>query len=188
MRLSHFASALLTFSLGLCCAQPALARMDTPPGAGGDPNMVIYLGNIPVRGQQNITRTLQAIKVALTLPYSNDPKMADVMVCRLEDKAGSHVKQELICGTNRVLSQERAARQVAMTLATAQHSQGAVCADAGCYEAVFDALNTVIEQTSSHYLHTTVDGAALRGLLQQLQPPEYEVPVQVAAPAAASKQ
>lgn len=188
MRLSHFAYALLTFSLGLCCAQPALARMDTPPGAGGDPNMVMYLGNIPVQGQQNITRTLQAIKVALTLPYSNDPKMANVMVCRLEDHAGSHVKQELICGTNRLLSQQRAALQTSVTVAAAQNSGGATCVSARCYEAVSEALNTVIAQTSGHYLHTTVDGAALRGLLQQLQPPEYEMPVQIAAPAAASKQ
>lgn len=174
--------------LGLLCGTSALARMDGGPAAADDPNMVMYLGNVEVRGQQNITRTLQAIKVALSLPYSTDPKLANVMVCRLEDAPGSHVKQELICGTNRVLSQQRAALQAAMTAALAQNGNGATCADSRCYEQVFAALNQVIRTTSDHYLHTTVDGPALRGLLQQLQPVEYEVPVPVAAPAAASKE
>ena len=174
--------------LGLLCGPSVLARMDGSPAVADDPNMVMYLGNVEVRGQQNITRTLQAIKVALTLPYSSDPKLANVMVCRLEDQAGSHVKQELICGTNKVLSQQRGALQAAMTAALAQNSRGANCSTSVCYESVLTALNPVIRSTADHYLHTTVDGSALRGLLQQLQTPVYEIPVQVAAPAAASKE
>ncbi len=97
---------------GALCALPVMARMDGGPAATEDKNMVMYLGNVQVRGQEKITKTLQAIKVALDMPYSNDPKLADMMVCRLEEKAGSHVQQILICGTNHILSKQRAAMQL----------------------------------------------------------------------------
>lgn len=193
MRPSRILAASLALSLGLSCTLPAQARMDGKTPAADDPNMTMYLGNIEVRGQKNITRTLQAIKAALTLPYSNDPKLANVMVCRFIDQAGSHVKQELICGTNRVLAQQRSALHAAMTVATAQNSgPGASgCLSSSCYEAVFAALDQVIEQSSGRYIHTTVDGAAMRSLLQQIPMPSYQVlvpvtPTETPAPAAAS--
>ncbi|MFI4920956.1 MAG: hypothetical protein ACHQAZ_04865 [Gammaproteobacteria bacterium] len=181
---------LLVAGFGILCALPAMARMDGGPAASEDKNMVIYLGNVEVRGQNKITQTLQGIKVALAMPYSNDPKLADMMVCRLEDKAGSHVQQILICGTNRLLSQQRASIQSAFTAAAAQNNGtlGTSCMTAGCYQAVFDALNDVIDRTSGHFLRTTVDGTALRSLLQQVPTPAPEEATAEATPAAATKQ
>lgn len=169
-----YLSAMTIF--GMLCAMPAMARMDGGPTGSEDKNMVMYLGNVAVHGQYKITKTLQAIKVALAMPYSNDPKLADMMVCRLEDKAGSHVQQVLICGTNRLLAQQRASLQSAFTLAAAQHQPqgGGGCTTADCYKAVFDALNDVLDRTSGHFLHTTVDGSALRNLLQQVPTPAPE--------------
>lgn len=168
---SLYISAII--GLGALCALPAMARMDSGPTPTGDKNMVMYLGNVQVRGQEKITQTLQAIKVALTLPYSNDPKLADVMVCRLEEKAGSHVQQILICGTNRILSKQRSVIQSTMTMASFQNSApgAASCTGGSCYQAVFDALEEVTMNMPGHYLKTTVDGPALKGLLQQVATP-----------------
>ena len=113
VRPSMYLSAMTIF--GMLCAMPAMAHMDGGPAGSEDKNMVMYLGNVAVHGQYKITKTLQAIKVALAMPYSTDPKLADMMVCRLEDKAGSHVQQVLICGTNRLLAQQRASLQSAFT-------------------------------------------------------------------------
>jgi len=181
-------SMQLTGILGLLllAAAPAMANMDGGTPSAEDNNMVIYLGNVEVRGQEKITRTLQAIKVALTMPYSNDPKLANVMVCRLEDKAGSHVQQELICGSNRILAGQRAALQSTFTVAAAQNSGpgSTSCTTGTCYQAVFDALNETMESMPGHYLHTTVNGTAFRGLLQQIPMPKYEMPVPQASPQA----
>lgn len=173
MRINRSACIFGIFGLGALCALPAMARMDGSPSATEDKNMVMYLGNVEVRGQEKITKTLQAIKVALAMPYSNDPKLADSMVCRLEEKAGSHVQQILICGTNRILSKQRSVIQSTMTMAAAQNSApgAASCMGSGCYQAVFDALEEVTMNMPGHYLKTTVDGAALKGLLQQVATP-----------------
>lgn len=187
MKSRHVPFAFLTFCLGLLSTVPAQARMDGPTTAG-DQNMVMYLGNVEVRGQEKITRTLQAIKVALTMPYSDDPKLANMMVCRLEDKAGSHVQQILICGTNRILSKQRDAMQMHMTAAVMINSHGGPCTSIECYSGVFDELNETLDSMPGHYLKTTVDGSALRGLLQQVPVRAPDAPTAVAAPAAASRQ
>lgn len=112
-----FVFTILIAALGL----PLTVVANSDPAPGGatpqtaqDDNAVMYLGKIQVRGEKNIVKTLQAIKVGLEMPYSNDPKLANVVVCRLEDQAGSHVKQWLICGTNRTLAQQREAFHIAM--------------------------------------------------------------------------
>lgn len=181
-----FISVIAT--LAILCALPAMARMDGGPVGSEDKDMVIYLGNVAVRGQYKITETLQAIKVALAMPYSNDPKVADMLVCRLVDKAGSHVEKVLICGTNRILAKQRTALQTAYAIAVAQNSHGTNCMSSGCYEAVFDALNDVIDQTSGQYLHTAVDGAALNNLLQKVPMPAPGETTVERAPTAATKQ
>jgi hypothetical protein len=168
------------------CALPAMARMDGSPTVTEDKNMVMYLGNVEVRGQEKITKTLQAIKVALDMPYSNDPKLADVMVCRLEEKAGSHVQQILICGTNRILSKQRAALQMHMAVAVTLNSHGGPCTSIDCYSGVFDELNETLDSMPGHYLKTTVDGSALHGLLQQVPYPPKATPDEEKAPAAAT--
>lgn len=184
MKTRNSLQLLLVAGFGILCALPAMARMDGSLTGNQDKNMVIYLGNVQVQGQVKITQTLQAIKVALTMPYSNDPKLADMMVCRLEDKAGSHVQKVLICGTNRLLAKQRAGLQTAFSVAAAQNSGGANCVSAGCYQAVFDALNDVIDRTPGHYLKTTVDGSALTHLLQQVSMPAPEETTVEQAPAA----
>ena len=147
MRISRSTCLMgLIICSALLCALPAMARMDGSPTATQDKNMVMYLGNVEVRGQKNITKTLQAIKVALDMPYSNDPKLADMMVCRLEEKAGSHVQQILICGTNRILSKQRAALQMHMTAAVLINSHGGPCVSIECYTSVFDELNASIDE------------------------------------------
>lgn len=173
--------------LGLACASPAPAqlRMDGPQDQGP----VMHLGEVEVHGQENITRTLQAIKVALTMPYSNDPKLADVMVCRLEDAADSHVKKELTCGTNRTLAQQRGALQSNITTAAAQNTtsgpKGTGCFDSSCYEQVFAQLSETLATLPGHYLKTSVNGSALRTALQSVpMPTPAQAPV--AAPAAAT--
>lgn len=175
---------------GMLFALPTLARMDGGPAGNEDKNMVMYLGNVAVHGQNKITQTLQAIKVALTMPYSSDPKLADMMVCRLEDKAGTHVDKVLICGTNRLLAKQRDALQSAFAVAAAQNNGtgSASCLTAGCYKAVFDALNDVLDRTSGHFLKTTVDGSALNHLLQQVATPAPEDATAEEIPAAATKQ
>ncbi|MGH8292987.1 MAG: hypothetical protein ACRESA_05885, partial [Gammaproteobacteria bacterium] len=56
-------------------------------------NIVLHLGKIKVKGQKQIIKTLQAIKVALNQPESSDPKLQNVVVCRLTNDIGSHANQ-----------------------------------------------------------------------------------------------
>ena len=186
MRSNRSLAACLVFGLGLACASAATARMhlDGPI----DQNQVMHIGEVEVHGQQNITRTLQAIKIALTMPYSNDPKLANVMVCRLEDTADSHVKKELICGTNRTLALQRGLIQANVTAAIAQNSAPGTgsCMTSGCYSAVFAQLSETLSNLPGNYLHTTVNGSALRTALQNVPMPQPDAPAPVAAPAAAS--
>ena len=138
-------------------------------------NATMYLGKVEVHGEANIVKTLQAIKVGLEQLYSNDPKLANVVVCRLQDQAGSHIRQWLICGTNRTLSQQRAALHIAMDAAvTAGSSVGesATCMSSACYAQVFAVLNETLNSLSGHYLQTGVNGSALHGLLEKIPYPE----------------
>ena len=190
MRTRHILQVLGIAALGLACTVPAIAqlRLDGP----ADDSTVMHIGEIEVHGQQEITRTLQAIKVALTRPYSNDPKLANVMVCRLEDAPGSHVQQQLVCGTNRILSLRRSSLQSNYTAATAQNTvngpKGTGCYNDSCYTAVFEQLNETIATLPGHYLDQTVNGPALRKALKDTPMPAADAPTATpnAAPAAAS--
>lgn len=138
--------------------------------AAQNDNSYIYLGTVKVTGQKQIVATLQAIKVGLKMPYSSDPKLANVVVCRLVDEADSHIKQWLICGTNRVLGTQRDALHLAMDVAvTAGASTGSAnCVSAARYTRVFAALDQVLSSQRGNYLHTLVNGAALHRLLEQI--------------------
>lgn len=192
MRISIPLQTLSIIGLGLLCALPAFARMDGGPAGGQDQGATLHLGEVEVHGEQQITRTLQAIKVALTMPYSNDPKLANILVCRLEDSAESHVKKVLICGTNRTLAVQRGIIQSNYTVATAQNTttspKGTGCFDSTCYSAAFAQLNETLDSLPGHYLHTTVNGPALRNALQNVPMPAPDASTAVAAPAAATKQ
>ena len=188
MKTRHILQLFATAALGLACALPATAnmRMDGPADLGA----VMHLGQVEVHGQKEITETLQAIKVALTRPYSNDPKLANVMVCRMEDEAGSHIKQELVCGTNRTLSLRRSSLQSSFTAASAQNTvngpHGVGCYNDSCYTEVFTQLNETIATLPGRYLDQSVNGPALRKALSDTPMPAPDAPTAVAAPAAAT--
>ncbi len=187
-----FIFTLLIAALGLPLA--VAADSNTAPGDATsqttkDDNATMYLGTIQVHGEKNIVKTLQAIKIGLQLPYSNDPKLANVVVCRIEDQAGSHIKQWLICGTNHTLSQQRAALHTAMFASVAAGSQsGSTCTSSGCYEQVFAVLNATLNSLPGNYLHTSVNGPALHALLEKIPyPPGYApAPASTTAPAVPS--
>ena len=190
MRTQHVLQVLSFAALGLACAMPATAqlRMDGP----ADDGTVMHIGAVEVHGQKEITQTLQAIKVALTRPYSNDPKLANVMVCRLEDAPGSHIKQQLVCGTNRILALRRNSLQSSFSAATAENTvngpKGTGCYNDSCYTSVFEQLNETISTLPGHYLDQTVNGPALRKALKDTPMPTPDAPAVSpdAAPAAAS--
>lgn len=151
-------------------------------------NTYIQLGKVKVIGQKQIIATLQAIKVGLDMPYSSDPKLANVVVCRLVDEAGSHIKQWLICGTNRILGQQRDAIHLAMDAAvTAGSSTGSAnCTSGACYTRVFAVLNATLNSQPAGYLHTLVNGSALHALLEKIPYPTPAPPA-TSAPAAGSR-
>lgn len=177
MRLARPLSVIIGF--GILCALPsALWADDGTPGAKQDDAEVMYLGNVEVHGQTMITKTLQAIKAGLDMPLSTDPKLADVVVCRLEKKVGSHITETLICGTNRNLARQRYNLQTAFDLAAAHSGSlqdpsafADLCSSGGCYSDAFGAFNSFIDGMPRHFLYTTVDGTAFRKLLKQVPMP-----------------
>lgn len=187
---------LISLSLTALLSLPFLVNAVAEPAQGYGANKVsrndnayIYLGKVKVSGQKHIIATLQAIKVGLQMPYSSNPRLANVVVCRLVDEAGSHVKQWLICGTNRVLSQQRDALQIAMDAAvTAGSSTGSAnCISGACYERVFSELNVTLNSLPGNYLHTLVNGAALHALLDKIPYPEPYSSSPKLAPAATTR-
>ncbi len=169
-------------------ALPGHTQDNAQTQAAQDSNAVMYLGKVEVRGQQKIIKTLQAIKVALREPYSTDPKLANVMVCRLQDEAGSHIKQWLICGTNRNLSANRENLQTAMTSVAAQNtgsnqdnSMGACMGN--CTTATTQVLQETVNGQPGQYLHTLVNGSEFRSLLRRIPSPAAQQAPTSAPPA-----
>ncbi len=168
---------LLLLAIVLCLPESVAANSspqeNTSNQAKQNDNATMYLGKVEVHGEANIVKTLQAIKVGLEQPYSNDPKLANVVVCRLQDQAGSHIRQWLICGTNRTLSQQRAALHIAMDAAVTAGSsvEGATCMTSACYAQVFAVMNETLNSLPGHYLQTGVNGSALHGLLEKIPYP-----------------
>lgn len=174
----------LAIMLSLACAAMATgsAQHNTQGQAVQNDDMVMYLGKVEVRGEKNIIKTLQAIKVGLRQPYSTDPKLANVVVCRLEDEAGSHLKQRLICGTNRILAANRNALQTQMIAAASDTDQpndpgdpgSLTCMSSSCYETEFLILNETLNDQPGHYLNTLVNGPAFSSLLRKIPYPASE--------------
>ena len=150
-----------------------------------DSNAVMYLGKVEVSGQKNIIKALQAIKVGLREPYSTDPKLADVVVCRLEDEAGSHIKQWLTCGTNRNLAANRDNLHTAMAVSAQDSndpgSMGMCMTD--CYTQVFSTFRETLNSQPRQYLHTLVNGPGLRSLLERVPYPAAQQSLTAAPPA-----
>lgn len=150
------------------------ASQGAAAAAQSDKNMVIYLGNVKVTGEKKIVEALQAIKIGLQLPYSSDPRMANVVVCRLVPVAGSHIKKWLICGTNRKLAAQRDAMHLAMSMAISENVNSLTqCISNRCYNAVFSAIKSVLGGQRGEILHQQVNGTAVENLLRNIPYPAW---------------
>lgn len=151
-------------------------------GGGAETPSTIYLGSVAVGGKAHILEALEDIKIALEQPLSNDPKLADVVVCRITDDIGTHAKQLLICGSNKVLAQDREVLQTSMTTALADvdapsggdNPKGAstACASGSCYEDSLSILNQSLTAQRRHYMKQQVNGASLKALLAKIPYPQ----------------
>ena len=157
--------------LGLALAAPLAASGDDQPK---QETTVMYLGKTPITGDRNIFLTLQSIKVALKRPVSSTASEADKVVCRI-NKSMADALTYLDCDTNRRLTQQRDAAQMAYLQAVGRAGKPASQAgfDANTQMAqdsrvVFESL---IDDQPNHRLHIPVNEGALRKLLDSLPMP-----------------
>jgi hypothetical protein len=179
--------ALRSLALAALLAAPGLALADDPlmsdkiNGSSNEP-ATIYLGDIAVGGQRQIYEAMQDIKLALEQPLSTDPKLANVVVCRIADDIGSHAKQLLICGTNAVLNKNKEILQTTMSNSLndtdqplggdAHGGSSSACSNIGCYEDTLSILNESLSKTRKHYMKQQVNGASLHALLAKIPYPK----------------
>jgi hypothetical protein len=135
-------------------------------------------------------QALQAIKISLKQPQSNDPALADQIVCRLESIPGTSTKQYLTCATNRILAKKHDLLQ-ATVMSTMSNSNGPTaqmtsssaashepgpsnpsCSSEACYENTIDILDQVLDMNPGRYIHVQVNGPALHHLLESLPNPK----------------
>ena len=147
----------------LLSATPVAVRADDAP-ASSQPT--IELGTVEVQGSEKIVAALQAIKVALKTPFSDDPAHANDPVCRIVKQLGE-AREYLDCATNRDYSRRRDATQTAIM-------SNLYGAPAGA-----DLLRGLIAKQPLHELHMPVNGGNLQALLARL--PEQPVVVPAAA-------
>ena len=147
----------------------------------------LQLGKIKVNGEPMILKVLQIIKQGLREPYSNDPKLANVVVCRMNLEAGSHINSTLICATNRVLSEGRDVMHVAGANAIANEG-GGICMSETCENIetvqIFAALDEALNSLPGHYLHASVNRPALQSLLRNIPVHVAKAPASVIIPRA----
>ena len=195
--LPHLAllATLLSALPGFACADDLMN--DKVQQNGAETPATIYLGNVAVGGKAHILEALEDIKVALEQPLSNDPKLADVVVCRITDDIGTHAKQLLICGSNKVLAQDREILQTAISNSLGDidapsggdNPKGAstACASGSCYEDSLSILNQSLNNQRHHYMKQQVNAASLHALLTQIPYPKQvqAVPASTTVPAPA---
>lgn len=195
--------ALRILVLATLLAGPALARADDPlltdkvNGSSSQP-ATIYLGTVAVGGEKEIYEAMQDIKLALDQPISTDPKLADVVVCRITDDIGTHAKQLLICATNQVLNQNKEILETVMSTALGNTNPPAGgdghggsstgCNSASCFEDSLSILNQSLNNIRRHYVKQQVNGASLHALLAQIPYPKQvqAVPAATTVPAPAA--
>jgi len=170
-------------------ARPGHTQGNSQAQADQNSDVVMYLGKVEVRGQQRVFKTLQAIKVALREPFSTDPKLANVMVCRLQDEAGSHIMQLLICGTNRNLSADRGKLQTAMMFVAAQNTSSNQDDSMGacrvsCTNEASEILQETVSSQPGQYLHASVNASEFQSLLHRIPLPPAAQHVSTSAPPA----
>ncbi|MGB9430561.1 MAG: hypothetical protein WCC11_11915 [Gammaproteobacteria bacterium] len=165
MKTRCYIKALIFLAMMLALPLAAMAA----DSSAQDDNATLQLGKVEVHGQQNIVQVLQDIKVGLRQPYSTDPKMANVTVCRLVPQAGSHIMDHLICGTNRALAGQRFALQTGMAVA----ESGQPACDMSCVmEHIFTQLNEYLQNLPQHGFQADVNGATLRSVLAKIPDPD----------------
>lgn len=157
--------------LMLLCNAASAHLADPANDKNGEPTL--FLGKIAVTGQENIVRTLQAIKVALKAPFSNAPADADKVVCRINKVLGE-AREYLDCASNRDYIRRREATQIAILASASQADQ---CGGACSAEI---KLHNMLDIQPAHRLHVPVNGGSFQKLLDSIPLPE---PASALAPA-----
>ncbi|HEY4128571.1 MAG TPA: hypothetical protein VGN70_11030 [Gammaproteobacteria bacterium] len=152
--------------LALLCSMPVQAD-DTTAASGDLP--VLYLGKLPITGQQQIVDTLLAIKAALKEPLSDDPAEADKVVCRIGRGTGTALEY-LDCATNRTYSMEHNHLQSDMLV----RRTGLPVGEYG--ESTQQDFDGLISQQPHQRLHVPIKGAALKAILDNLPDDAKVVP------------
>ncbi|MDE2234917.1 MAG: hypothetical protein KGL13_02740 [Gammaproteobacteria bacterium] len=141
----------------------AFAQSDTASQASANDQPVIKLGKIRAKGEKQIIKLLQTIKVALQQPYSSEPKLANVVVCRITNDIGNHAVKPLSCATNRTHAIRQNLYQIGMlTPIPASKDDGEVRAG---------VLSDYLMMLPSNKLQAPVNGPALRALLKKIPDP-----------------
>lgn len=191
MRTSALIKRMLVICLSLLFILPSVAIASTgtdqnsAASSSTDNQPVIYLGKIAVHGERNIVRVLQAIKISLQQPYSSDPRLKNVVVCRLENTGASHFNQTLSCAPNWVWAKRRAATQTAM-VGIGDPGDNVSCTTPACYNQLSQALGDAMSAAPDQTLHAQVNGPGFRGLLHKIPYPEWYMKSATPAPAAAT--
>ena len=167
IRVTLIISLLLLTPTAWAANGAAPAASAAPPPVvnwAADNNVAIQLGKVKVTGARKVIRALQIIKVALNTPESSDPKLANVVVCRLHYEVGSHATQVLQCATNRDLAKRRDVFQRTTT------SWIANCGFSCGIQTYIDAWNEVLSAQPENVLTMEVNGPAFRNLLEKVPP------------------
>ena len=136
---------------------PALADDAAPQGDVP----ILYLGKLPITGQQKIVDTLLAIKMALREPHSDAADKAGTVVCRISKDTGT-LREYLDCATNRDLALRHEYSQEQMLV----RRNGLPANFYGeQFQQDFDGL---IAAQPNHRLHVPINGAALQAILDSL--------------------
>lgn len=155
------------------------------------PATTMHLGTVDVNGQQDIVRTLQALKIALKRPFSTRAADADLIVCRI-NKAMGEAKEYLECATNREYSQQRAATQLQRMVTDPQAQTDARAGDSGAVNRAMVeagreiALENIIAQQPGRRLNVPVNASQLQELLAQIPLPVTATAAPAASTAAAN--
>lgn len=167
IRVTLVISLLLLTPTTWAARSAAPAASAVPPPAINwtvDNNVAIQLGKVKVTGARKVIRALQIIKVALNTPESSDPKLANVVVCRLHYEVGSHAIQVLQCATNRDMAKRRNAFQRITT------SWIANCGNNCSTQDYSNAWNEFLSAQPGNVLTMEVNGPAFRNLLEKVPP------------------
>lgn len=189
--------AALLAGLALLLGSTAASGHYADPQVNTGEDTVLYLGHIAVEGQRGILITLQAIKVAMKRPYSDQPEDADKIVCRINRQLGE-AREYLDCATNRTYTNRREATQVQIISTDSQHQADPYATSKADSEGKINpvavreikaanttqALNDLMQYEPDSRLHVPVNGPGLRKLLETLPvPPEATSPAPTAATA-----